>query len=587
MTELTYTYRCGRKLPLTRVTTHFLSRAKRGDLLAYQFKPLGSAWGDLWSVQTDGRRLDDALERAREIGPAYPAYVVADTGRKFHVTDQIFVRFRNAADAAGGGAETFAAKHNLKVLQRLSDDDYLCQIVSADDPVAVVRRLTEQEGAAVEVDHDLGVEPQESQMVLTDPLVSLQWYLLPAPSDDVWPAALINCYDAWELGGFGSKDVVIGIIDNGCDLTDPNFDQDKFAGWAVLRDSELQTEFNRERAEEMMEPSSPHGTLCATLAAASRNQTGGLGAAPDCSLVPVKCERLQSGVAFAESEFLKIVDFLRYRVDVVSCSWYLRPDDSEWSPTVVRYLAGAARNGGRTGKGMVWVWAAGNLNCPIKHESDVAVPTDVISRGRNALEVIGSMKRFENAFATIPGVLHVGAISSFGQRCHYSNYGTGLDLVAPSSNAHRYHRIEVPGRPLGAPLGSQLLHDFGGTSAAAPLVAGVAALVRSANPELTSLEVCSILKQTADRGLNMDSYPKCGRAGDRPDERWDVSPIPPFDHGTFVDGGDPDGSWSAWFGFGKVNALKAVQEAARRAKKKTAAPPPAHAGVSPLGPSPP
>jgi subtilisin family serine protease len=164
-----------------------------------------------------------------------------------------------------------------------------------------------------------------------------------------------------------------------------------------------------------------------------------------------------------------------------------------------------------------------------------------------------------NSFVGLPGVLHVGALSSLGKRCHYSNYGTGLDLVAPSGNFNLYGRGIAAGVDVQAPLGKEGLHPFKGTSASAPLVAGVAALVRSANPSLTSTEVVSLLRRTADRELDTTGYPKSSRTSD-PDPEWDISPVPPFDSGRFV-AGHSDGPWSPWFGFGKVNARKAVEAA--------------------------
>jgi subtilisin-like proprotein convertase family protein len=45
------------------------------------------------------------------------------------------------------------------------------------------------------------------------------------------------------------------------------------------------------------------------------------------------------------------------------------------------------------------------------------------------------------------------------------------------------------------------------------------------------------------------------------DTSWDVSPIAPFDSGEFTDIGSDDGTWSPWFGYGKVDALEAVRAA--------------------------
>ena len=70
-------------------------------------------------------------------------------------------------------------------------------------------------------------------------------------------------------------------------------------------------------------------------------------------------------------------------------------------------------------------------------------------------------------------------------------------------------------------------NSFGGTSSATPLVAGVAALMLSANSELTAVEVRNMLTSTADK------------------------------IGT---GYDANGH-STEFGFGRINAGKAVAAA--------------------------
>jgi hypothetical protein len=571
MAEYVYTYQGGKKLPLSRLTTHFISRAAKHDLLCDRFEPIENVSPHSWTVRTSDDTIDDDIERARRIAPAYAAYVVGDTRRAFLVTDRVFVRLRTDADAHERAVRELCDKHRLGVVERLSDRDYLLRVPASIDVVEMVRTLTEREGDVVEiVDHDLNLQPQQHGFII-DPLTPLQWYLLSPPSRDALVAsrALVDCEGAWAAAGQGSRDVVISVIDCGCDLTDPNFGDDKFAAWAILIDGELHSDAQLGvRRQTVMDPPRLHGTLCATLAAASANRVGGLGTAPACRLLPVKWQDLGGAQCFSQSMFCSIIRFLHDKVDVVSSSWNLGPD-AYWPPAVSDCLMDAALHGGPRGNGIVWVWSAGNQNCPIQFSSEVNVPTRVSSRG-DVLVVDESSTRFANSFVGIPGVLHVGAISSLGQRCHYSNYGTGLDLVAPSSNLHLYGRLNVSGVDLMVPLRSDL-YPFGGTSACAPIVAGVAALVRSANPDLTARQIASILKRTADKDLDMSRYPRCDLPGDLPDAEWDVSPIPPFDSGTFREIADPDGTWSSWFGFGKVNARRAVEEALRCAEDRTRA----------------
>jgi len=158
--------------------------------------------------------------------------------------------------------------------------------------------------------------------------------------------------------------------------------------------------------------------------------------------------------------------------------------------------------------------------------------------------------------------MHIAALASTAQRSHYSNYGPGITLCAPTNNVHTYHRLSVRGLGITTTTGSGggVTGGFGGTSSATPLVAGIAALVISANPELTALDVISILKRTASKNLDMAGYPKTPPASFDPDTSWDVSPIFPA---GFDDIGDPDGTWSHWFGHGRVDAPAAVAEALR------------------------
>jgi subtilisin-like proprotein convertase family protein len=90
-------------------------------------------------------------------------------------------------------------------------------------------------------------------------------------------------------------------------------------------------------------------------------------------------------------------------------------------------------------------------------------------------------------------------------------------------------------------------------------------LTISANPDLTAAEVVSVLKQTASKDLSFEGYPRTPSASFDSDTSWDVSPVAPFDHGDFTDIGVPDGTWSPWFGHGRVDAAAAVAEARRMA----------------------
>ncbi len=88
-----------------------------------------------------------------------------------------------------------------------------------------------------------------------------------------------------------------------------------------------------------------------------------------------------------------------------------------------------------------------------------------------------------------PGVLTVGALDASDNAAGFSNFGSSVNLWAPGT--------AIPVAPDGAaPLGS----TKNGTSFAAPIVAGVAAMMRSANPNLSAHDIRRILVETGWQG---------------------------------------------------------------------------------------
>ncbi|MFI5916505.1 S8 family peptidase [Dactylosporangium sp. NPDC051541] len=106
-----------------------------------------------------------------------------------------------------------------------------------------------------------------------------------------------------------------------------------------------------------------------------------------------------------------------------------------------------------------------------------------------------------------PGVLAVGALDANGVKpAGFSNYGPSVNLWAPG--------VGIPVPPDGDVPSN---HTEDGTSVASPVVAGVAAMMRWANPALTSQQVRQILLDTAWVGESaatrcLDAYAALGKA---------------------------------------------------------------------------
>ncbi len=585
-TQETYTYRAGKKVNLKKQPDQFVVRVTPNEVekesTVRDIEPVSPSSTRVTTHTTD---LEDLMEKSRDIAPTHHAYYVSDTGSEFLITDRIFVTFRKVPSSKE--IDSFADRYSLSTVKAYDDRKYLFRLTddTGMNPVKLVVKLTEEEPTIESVEHDLNYRMKKSQrrLELDDLSYSQQWHLHTQLEDPQFDRrASTRCDEAWKiLGNYGSRDVVIGITDDGCNLNHTDFNsEDKFAGWGYFkhdRDYQLTTSlFINADETKMYRPGQNHGTSCAGVAAAEIDGKLTVGAAPGCRLFPIKWPSEGPYVFIGDTRMLNVLEYLEDKVDILSCSWGSAPN-TYWFPDIIKRISELARTGGRRGRGIVFLWAAGNENCPIQHNSSVEVPytsgwrytliDGCIGVGSECIkgEWIGVEKslQFSNDLVGTPGVMHVAAISSAAQRSHYSNYGTGISICAPSSNIHKYDRLTLKGLGITTAENNSVTSTFGGTSSATPLVAGIAALVISANPDLTALEVISILKRTASKDLNFEGYPKTPPESYNRDTSWDVSPIAPFNNGNFQDIGDIDGTWSPWFGFGKVDAFEAVSEALR------------------------
>ncbi|MEC3905968.1 S8 family serine peptidase [Tamlana sp. 2201CG12-4] len=174
-------------------------------------------------------------------------------------------------------------------------------------------------------------------------------------------------------------------------------------------------------------------------------------------------------------------------------------------------------------------WSYANAPCNFTNVDIENAIQNAITNGRNGNGAVivfssGNTGGCVNYPARNSNVISVGAVDNRGNLFNYSSRGPELDLVAPSGETNYLGNIRTTDRMGSAGRTSgNYENNFGGTSASCPVVSGVAALVLSVNPSLTQQEVRNILINTAtDMGPN---------------------------------------GFENNFGFGRVNALAAVEEA--------------------------
>lgn len=316
--------------------------------------------------------------------------------------------------------------------------------------------------------------------------------------------------DAWNIPGLanwgGDPNIKIAILDDGVDVNHP-----EFAGKVVA-----QFDFNTNTADGSPKTSQDkHGTACAGVAVAMG--TKAYGAAPFCKLIVARMPMFVG----PDDEARMFQWACDQGADVISCSWG-PPDNTGTIEPMPDAVAAAIRyclDRGRGGKGIPIFFAAGNGN--------ELVSTD--------------------GYASSPNVIAVAACTSQHQKSPYSDFGPEIWITA-SSNGSRVNgdlgiftadRRGADGYNSGSSTMGDAAGDytnsFGGTSSACPLAAGIAALVLSVNPDLEEKQDAS-RKQV--RALLARTAQKIGS------------------------GYDANGH-SQIFGYGRVDALAAVEEAIR------------------------
>lgn len=282
---------------------------------------------------------------------------------------------------------------------------------------------------------------------------------------------------------YTGKGVKIAVIDDGLDITHPELNG------SIVATYEITTHTTNVAHSSLF---GHHGTAVTGIIGANDNGIGIKGIASESQIIFLKHRE-----GMSDSETIELFNKANeFGAEIINCSWGTY-DVSEAVKEVIQNLTVTGRNG----KGIIIVFATGN-----------------------------DAQEMGNDESAIPEVIAVSATDKDNLRAWYSNYGENLDVLAPGGFDIGITTLDDMGENGVGTLNDDYLlakdeNSFIGTSASAPIVSGVIALMLEKNPNMTRIEVEEALKNKSDKIGNLD----------------------------YVDG------FNAYYGYGKINVAKLLE----------------------------
>ncbi|MBL4631603.1 MAG: S8 family serine peptidase, partial [Paraglaciecola sp.] len=434
-----------------------------------------------WGSQKDLTHIRDqarsAFKKEKNIRFAGRVLREPHKGKPVVYTENLFVKFSD--DLGSKACEQLISQHGLTVKKELAyaSNSYFVGAPQGTGVTIFQLANTLLRHKNVDLCH-----PELIKQVQQKSAFAQQWHLKPADIGGHAINAHVNVEQAWQT--HQGENVTIAIIDDGVDVSHEEFSS--LGKIVAPRDATLVSHDPNPKLN-----SDNHGTACAGVACADGNH-GASGIAPKAKLMPI---RLRSGLG-SQAEADAFEWAADHGADIISCSWgpadgdWWNPNDSTHNtfvglPDSTRLAINYAINNGREGKGCVITWAAGNGNENVENDG----------------------------YASYNKVIAVAACNDSNSRSVYSDFGESVWCTFPSSDfghtPFNHPSPLTPGiwstdregqqgynsgelNPSSSVSGDDLGHytnSFGGTSSACPGVAGIAALILSANTLLTWSQV--------------------------------------------------------------------------------------------------
>ncbi len=338
-------------------------------------------------------------------------------------------------------SKPFAAAKNSEILQRT----YLLEFSSIQDVEKCIRDLENLKG----VEYAEKVPLDRMCLTPNDPSYS-----------SLWGLTNINAPAAWNYFSTGSN-VVVAIVDDAIERTHADLSPNLWVNSAEIAGNNIDDDNNGyiddingyDVGSNDNNPNPPsasfdHGTHVAGIVSARSNN--GVGVASIGFSCKLMCVKSTTTVGQVTNGYDGIVYAAVSGADIINMSWG-GPGTSTTAQNIVNYAAG---------EGCILIAAAGNDD----------VNTQFYPAAYN-------------------NVVSVAATTSTNSKASFSNYGNWIDVSAPGNNIYS--------TTVGNTYGNK-----SGTSMASPMVAGLAGLMKSLNPNMPNADLINCLISTA---VNIDA----------------------------------------------------------------------------------
>ncbi len=433
------------------------------------------------SENTLGELTRDQKETAEVLKEELEKIDRLEEGRDYVPNEAVFMadtrsQAENVAEQYGASLKSFSyGVATIEFSEENKIDTVLTDVVDTVDAVQTAAEIIEEKGdetasieTVAEEDEELAekvAEVEVSTLPDTPVYTNVMFYAHVSPSDDPlysssttpeagnyqWFHEAINSKAAWDMGADGSG-ITVAVIDSGIDSsnTDLSSSSPTYVS-STYEDEESHVKYSITSAED----DHGHGTHCAGIIGGLDNSLGGLGVAPNASIMSIKALG-KNGGGTLDAVATAIRQAADSGADIISMSF-----GGKVNADVVSSAIDYAIN-----KGVLCVASAGNDG-----------------------------ESIDNYPAAYKEVIAVANYQKDGTLASSSNYGGWVNIAAPGTNILstmpddnsvylRQKGVFYSRVTSGCSYG-----NLTGTSMACPMVAGVAALVWSKYPSLTASQV--------------------------------------------------------------------------------------------------